>query len=51
MIRVPPEHVRKLQRLLLAGTLTVAVGFSRGLDAAMAVALSLAVMEIDAHFP
>jgi hypothetical protein len=49
MMRIPPEHVRKLERLALAGV--VAVGFSLGLDAAMALAFSLTVMEIDAHFP
>ena len=51
MMRVPPEHVRNLQRLSLAGTLVAIVGFSRGLDTAMVVALSIAVMEIDAHLP
>ena len=40
---------RSVVRLALAATLVVSVGISRGLDAAMAVALSLAVMEIDAH--
>ncbi len=49
MTRVPPEHARKLWRLALAGTLVVAVGLVHGLDVAMIVALSLAVMEIDAH--
>ena len=51
MMRLAAEHVRNVQRLALAGALVVIVGFSRGLDAAMAVALSLAVMEIDAHVP
>ncbi len=40
---------RNVARLALAATLVVSVGISRSLDAAMAVALSLAVMEIDAH--
>ncbi len=51
MIRVPPEHARNVQRLALAGVLVVVVGFSRGLDAAVVVALCLVVMEIDAHLP
>ena len=40
---------RNLVRLALAATLVVGVGISRGLDTAMAVALSLAVMEIETH--
>ena len=51
MMRLPPQHARRLQRLLLAGAMVVIVGFVLGLDAAVAVLLSLAVMEIDAHFP
>jgi hypothetical protein len=44
----PTAH-RILRRLALAGVLVVTVGFVHGLDVAMVVALSLAVMEIDAH--
>ena len=40
-----------LRRLTLAAVLVVAVGLTQGLDAAMVVAFSLAVMEIDAHYP
>ncbi len=40
---------RNVVRLALAATLVVSVALSRGLDAAMAVALSLAVMEVDAQ--
>ena len=49
MMRVPAEHARNLQRLALAGALIVIVGLSHGLDTAMVVVLSLAVMEVDAH--
>jgi hypothetical protein len=38
---------RNVTRLALAVTLVVSVGIARGLDTAMAVALSLAVREID----
>ena len=40
-----------LRRLALAAVLVVAVGLTQGLDAAMVVAFSLAVMEIDARCP
>jgi hypothetical protein len=40
---------RSLRRLALAAVLVVIVGLSLGLDPAMAVAFSLAVMEVDAH--
>ncbi len=40
---------RRLRRLALAGALVVIVGFSVGLDTAMVVAFSLAVMELDAY--
>ncbi len=40
---------RNVVRLALAATLVVSVALSRGLDAAMAVALAVAVMEIDAR--
>jgi hypothetical protein len=39
------------RHLAVAGALVVIVGLSLGLDGAMAVALSLAVMEVDAHLP
>jgi hypothetical protein len=39
---------RHVRRLLLLGVLLVIVGSRRGIDTAMAVALSLAVMEVDA---
>jgi hypothetical protein len=42
---VQPERDRALTRLALAAVLVVIVGASLGLDAAMAVALSLGVME------
>jgi hypothetical protein len=42
---VRPERDRVLSRLALAALLVVIVGASLGLDAAMAVAFSLAVME------
>ena len=44
-----PGQRRIFRRLALAGALIVVVGLTRGLDAAMVVAFSLAVMEIDAH--
>jgi hypothetical protein len=50
MTKIPPEDARRLQRLLLAGVMVVVVGSSIGMDAAVAVVLALAVMEIDAHF-
>ena len=40
---------RRLRRLALAGALVVLIGFSLGLDGAIAVAFSLTVMELDAH--
>jgi len=48
MSSIPPGQRRVLRRLALASVLVVAVGLTLGLDAAMVVALSLAVMEIDA---
>ncbi len=51
MMPVPPEHARTFRRLALANVLVVVVGLVHGLDVAMIVALSLAVMEIDAHVP
>jgi hypothetical protein len=38
-----------IRRLALATVLVVAIGLTQGLDAAMVVALSLSVMEIDAR--
>ena len=38
-----------VRRLMLAVVLVTVVGISRGLDTAVTVALSLAVMEVDAH--
>jgi hypothetical protein len=49
MTRLPAEQVRALQRLALAGALVVIVGFTLGLDAAMAVVLLLAVIEFSSH--
>ena len=49
MTRVPSEHARNLERLTVAGALVLLVGLVHGLDVAMIVALSLAIMEIDAH--
>jgi hypothetical protein len=46
---MPAGLQRNIHRLALAAVLVVATGVSRGLDAAIAVALSLATMEIDAH--
>jgi hypothetical protein len=43
------EHNHDVHRLVLAALLVVIVGASLGLDAAMAVAFSLAVMEADAR--
>ncbi len=51
MSPMPAGVRRKLCRLMLAAVLVVMTGVARSLDAAMAVALSLAVMEIDAHNP
>jgi hypothetical protein len=45
----PPGHHRALRRLALAAALVAIVGLSLGLDAAMAVAFSLVVMEVDAR--
>jgi hypothetical protein len=44
-----PEQTRSVQRLVLAAVLVVLVGFSFGLDGAVAVALCLAVMEVAGH--
>ena len=44
-----PAVERSLRRLTLAGALVVLIGFSLGLDGAIAVACSLTVMELDAH--
>jgi hypothetical protein len=46
---LPPDHHRCVRRLALAAALVVVVGLSFGLDAGMAVAFSLAVMEVDAR--
>ena len=46
-----PTAQRILRRLALAGVLVLVVGVVHGLDVAVIVALSLAVMEIDAHAP
>jgi hypothetical protein len=46
-----PEAQRVLRRLALVGVLVLSVGLFHGLDVAVIVALSLAVMEIDAHIP
>jgi hypothetical protein len=46
-----PGAKRAVRRLALAGVLVGAVGFAHGLDVAMIVVLSLAVMEIEAHLP
>ncbi len=48
---MPAGAHRTLRRLTLAAVLVVMTGVARSLDAAMAVALSLTVMEIDAHNP
>jgi hypothetical protein len=42
---------RHVDRLALAAALVVIVGIFRGLDAAITVACSLAVMEVDACTP
>jgi hypothetical protein len=47
----PGERGRSLRRLAVAGALVLIVGLFHGLDGAVVVALSLAVMEIDAHAP
>jgi hypothetical protein len=44
-----PGHQRNLRRLALAAALVAVAGLSLGLDAGMAVAFSLVVMEVDAH--
>jgi hypothetical protein len=44
-----PGQRRIFRRLALAAVLVIVVGLTQGLDAAMVVAFSLAVMEIDAH--
>ncbi len=46
-----PDAHRILRRLALASVLVVTIGVVHGLDVAMIVAFSLAVMEIDAHAP
>ena len=51
MSAMSPGQRRILRRLTLASVLVVVVGLTLGLDAAMAVAFSLAVMEIDALNP
>jgi hypothetical protein len=42
---------RSVRRLAVASALVIIVGYSLGFDGAVAVALSLAVMEVDAHLP
>jgi hypothetical protein len=42
---------RALRRVALASVLVAGVGFFHGLDTAVIVALSLAVMEIEPHVP
>ena len=49
MKAISPGQRRILRRLTLAGVLFVVVGLTQGIDAAMATAFSLAVMEIDAR--
>jgi hypothetical protein len=51
MSRDSGRHDGTIQLLALAAVLVVIVGLSLGLDAAMAVAFSLAVMEIAARIP
>jgi hypothetical protein len=51
MSAMSPGQRRIARRLTLASVLVVVVGLTLGLDAAMAVAFSLAVMEIDALNP
>ncbi len=51
MSTMSPGQRRIVRRLTLATVLVVVVGLSLSLDAAMAVAFSLAVMEIDALNP
>jgi hypothetical protein len=46
---LPPDYHRRVRRLALAAALVIVVGLSLGLDAGMAVAFSLAVMEVDAR--
>jgi hypothetical protein len=45
------NRARIVRRLTLAAVLVVAVGLIHGLDTAMVVALSLAVMEVEPYFP
>jgi hypothetical protein len=47
MSPVPPARI--LRRLALAAALVVAIGLTRGLDVAVIVALSLAVMEVEPY--
>ena len=47
----PPVHHRIARRLALAAALVTITGLTLHLDAAMAVAFSLAAMEVDAHSP
>jgi NH3-dependent NAD+ synthetase len=51
MSTMTPGQRRIIRRLAIASVLIVVVGISLGLDSAMAVAFSLAVMEIDALNP
>jgi hypothetical protein len=51
MSAMSPGQRRIVRRLTLASVLVVVVGLTLGLDSAMAVAFSLAVMEIDAVNP
>ncbi len=46
-----PDAYRMLRRLAIATVLLIIIGVVHGLDAAMIVAFSLAVMEIDAYAP
>jgi hypothetical protein len=48
---LPPWRRRTVRRLALAGALVAITGVALGLDAAMAVAFSLAVTEVDACSP
>ena len=49
MTPLPPARV--LRRLTVAAVLVVAIGLLYDLDVAVIVALSLAVMEVEPHFP
>lgn len=48
---LPPGRRRAARRLTLAAALVVITGLALCLDAAMAVAFSVAAMEVDAHSP